>query len=433
MGRSDAAPRDAEQASPPRPRGGSSSSDSQSWRRFLLPAILITLLADMWQRWQSSPKQQAPAPAAPRAPAPPPAGGGSAAGPPGTRERLIAELAEKRAALAAARRQLRKRDGRVAAPAGSRGNPEARMRLLDAALEASRIRDPHVPALGMIEFTVQRHVDYEVMFGPVSSQYAHQAGWFVEQLTRDIMERDIKPECGSSSLGPLFIEIGANEGSHGRLAARWGCRTIQVEPQPQCAADLSFAIALAGERHTGRVFNAFATDVAYSLKLPWRTCVGTSQMAEAGVKDKFNSAYSHKQFLFTIEPDPNLKPKEVRSLRIDDLAHEDVLALKIDCEGAEVRALKSAMGLVSNHYVKYLFIEFSPKYWRDFGVSREKDIADVTAFFKAAPYSCYNLGEIQLEKNMTGEIVRPDLPAYWEKMAWNPDYGWDIELWCTRT
>lgn len=45
---------------------------------------------------------------------------------------------------------------------------------------------------------------------------------------------------------------------------------------------------------------------------------------------------------------------------MDDIVHEDVLLLKIDVEGFEVHALKSAQNLFKNHKVRNILMEWNP-------------------------------------------------------------------------
>ena len=55
--------------------------------------------------------------------------------------------------------------------------------------------------------------------------------------------RKLREPAGSEHL-PDVLDVGANEGFFGFLAAAWGCRAYLFEPQPACIAGLREAVAL---------------------------------------------------------------------------------------------------------------------------------------------------------------------------------------------
>eukprot|EP01062_Namystynia_karyoxenos_P021818 TRINITY_DN18318_c0_g1_i1.p2 TRINITY_DN18318_c0_g1~~TRINITY_DN18318_c0_g1_i1.p2 ORF type:complete len:400 (+),score=130.00 TRINITY_DN18318_c0_g1_i1:72-1271(+) len=346
-----------------------------------------------------------------------------------------AELSKLRAELEAARRELQQ--CRAAAAAGASAalkqpppgsNAEARVRLLDAALDASRLSDGTVSPLGLVSFTVERSGDPTPLFGPVSDQHKHQTFYHTELATREIMRRVLRPACAADP-APLFVELGSNEGAHGMLAAQWGCRTIQVEPQPQCMVDLAFSVALARTRHTGRVINAFVSDKNYSLPVPWRQCHGTKQFRTTGVGNKYDDGEGWMKEGFTVPVSPSRPPKQVQSVRVDDIVDENVFFLKLDVEGAEVGALRSASRLLRQHVVSHLLIEFSPLHWRQFGQSREADIAAVADAIAAGQYRCFDISQISGYPS-AGHEVQAGTRLYWHRYAWL--YKDDVELWCKK-
>ena len=91
----------------------------------------------------------------------------------------------------------------------------------------------------------------EVVWGPLSGQYRYQINTPVEEMVYQIMRAAVQPACEATAAAErreegagrkhqkhrprapnLVLEMGANEGAHGLLAAEWGCRVESFEPQP---------------------------------------------------------------------------------------------------------------------------------------------------------------------------------------------------------
>ena len=68
----------------------------------------------------------------------------------------------------------------------------------------------------------------------------------------------VRSSHGSSTPRGLVVDIGANEGFFGLLAASMGCRAYLFEPQPSCQRLLYAALLL----------NGFGTDVARVIPRP---------------------------------------------------------------------------------------------------------------------------------------------------------------------
>eukprot|EP00658_Telonema_sp_P-2_P039438 TRINITY_DN28220_c0_g1_i1.p1 TRINITY_DN28220_c0_g1~~TRINITY_DN28220_c0_g1_i1.p1 ORF type:complete len:142 (-),score=29.09 TRINITY_DN28220_c0_g1_i1:170-595(-) len=82
--------------------------------------------------------------------------------------------------------------------------------------------------------------------------------------------------------GPLVVEVGANEGAHGLVAARWGCRVHSFEPQPSCVRRLAFAIAMQPQNHhTAVLHHNYVSDVNFTQLVPFSPCSGTFQIGAA--------------------------------------------------------------------------------------------------------------------------------------------------------
>eukprot|EP00658_Telonema_sp_P-2_P039440 TRINITY_DN28220_c0_g1_i7.p1 TRINITY_DN28220_c0_g1~~TRINITY_DN28220_c0_g1_i7.p1 ORF type:complete len:352 (+),score=78.08 TRINITY_DN28220_c0_g1_i7:123-1058(+) len=124
------------------------------------------------------------------------------------------------------------------------------------------------------------------LWGPPSWQWGYQTKNRVEQRTMAVLIEAIKMP-GSAAIqlnqpGPLVVEVGANEGAHGLVAARWGCRVHSFEPQPSCVRRLAFAIAMQPQNHhTAVLHHNYVSDVNFTQLVPFSPCSGTFQIGAA--------------------------------------------------------------------------------------------------------------------------------------------------------
>ena len=140
------------------------------------------------------------------------------------------------------------------------------------------------------------HTRHEV-WGPPSWQYGYQQRTAVEFYTMRVFE-SLAPQCGTtSSLPPLVLEVGANEGAYGRVASAMGCRVISVEPQPACMRLLAYAVAMVPTRRTACLVHALVSDKPLAISMASAPCSGVGHMTHNGTAEgaTFNAGLQGSQ------------------------------------------------------------------------------------------------------------------------------------------
>ena len=176
-------------------------------------------------------------------------------------------------------------------------------------------------------------------WGPPSWQYSYQASSSVERSTMRIFEL-LESQCDQ---GGLVVELGANEGSYGRLASSMGCRVLSVEPQSACIRLLAFAVALVPTRHTACLVHGFVGTRQLAITVPPSPCSGLADFSHR--KGSLSAPLQYQQL--EAEEEARMAPRmaeegaafhtaaraaTVRTVRLDVLADENVLMIKCDVE-----------------------------------------------------------------------------------------------------
>eukprot|EP01097_Dermamoeba_algensis_P006075 TRINITY_DN382_c1_g3_i1.p1 TRINITY_DN382_c1_g3~~TRINITY_DN382_c1_g3_i1.p1 ORF type:complete len:447 (+),score=122.05 TRINITY_DN382_c1_g3_i1:85-1425(+) len=149
---------------------------------------------------------------------------------------------------------------------------------------------------------------------------------------------------------PLVLDVGANLGYFTTYSAKMGCRVISFEAQPRLLPLFKFSIAMNGLEDQVTLYNNIITDQPTAkLKIVYQPGCWACSFVEpvpAG-QDVVTNANT-----FLIPP-----------VKVDDIVQEDVLLMKIDIEGFEVRGLESSKRLLTEHNVENILIEWSPSRW----------------------------------------------------------------------
>ena len=75
--------------------------------------------------------------------------------------------------------------------------------------------------------------------------------------------------------GSRVLDIGANEGIYGLMAAKWGCSVTMFEPQPHCVALLNGCVLLNNIGHRATIVPGPVSDSAEGLRVsPATGCSG---------------------------------------------------------------------------------------------------------------------------------------------------------------
>eukprot|EP00727_Mastigamoeba_balamuthi_P010812 m51a1_g6353 hypothetical protein (394) ;mRNA; r:85629-86883 len=167
----------------------------------------------------------------------------------------------------------------------------------------------------------------------------------VEGAALDVARAAVKRSLRSAALASpkcVFLDVGANVGSFGLIAARLGCGVVvAVEPQRHMAAMLAMSAAINGFTNLHVVRRA-VHEVAgrgVSMQVPVDGVeTGGAAFIQEGKANEF-----------------------VTTTRIDELkvpAQSPVALLKIDTEGFEVRSLLGATGILPR--VNNMLVEWGP-------------------------------------------------------------------------
>ena len=159
--------------------------------------------------------------------------------------------------------------------------------------------------------------------------------------------------------GAFFIDSGMNEGAWTVLGAYFGCRTIGIEPQPQCIASADASLKINGLN--AHILNAFLTPS------PMTSSIDTSVPCNGGFQPSNGTGRTSR----------NSRHAQVGSLRLDDLAelwdaHASIALWHLDVEGVEIPVLRSAARLFAARKIERVIFEISLKRWGKFGVDSKK-------------------------------------------------------------
>jgi FkbM family methyltransferase len=169
----------------------------------------------------------------------------------------------------------------------------------------------------------------------------------------------------------LIIDIGAHHGTFGIPILKRGHRVIMVEPDPR-----NFKI-LKENINADPIISQKATlhHAAISTKGS-----GTIRFYFHKERSDWNAA----GLIFDIE-DANVV--DVPSMRVDQLAKEDVFLLKTDTQGFETNVMKSAQGLLSRYNVRYIIAELDMKLLESSGSSVIQMVQEIDSY----GYRCFDL------------------------------------------
>ena len=165
------------------------------------------------------------------------------------------------------------------------------------------------------------------------------------RLVAALLEQNCKR---SASKADLVLDVGANSGFFSLLAAAHGCRAFSFEPTSLLASLLNTSAIANGFERRLTVIQKLVTGDAEGVRFNgWNAVVAGEDLTTNGT------------------PNINLAKKEMakmedmsgRTVSIDQLVDEDVLYLKLDVEGHEGSAFRSATRLFQTRKVHYIFFE----------------------------------------------------------------------------
>lgn len=148
----------------------------------------------------------------------------------------------------------------------------------------------------------------------------------------------------------LVVDVGGNFGWYSAYAAKIGCRVVTWEPVPHFRAFLEYNSQLNHLEGLIAIRDNAVAEVSgkvYNMVVPGRGIWGTAGIDGLNV-DRSNI------------PEEFLEKVTAVGARVDDVVQEDVLLLKVDVEGFEPAVIASAEGLLQNHKVTHIVMEYTP-------------------------------------------------------------------------
>jgi FkbM family methyltransferase len=151
---------------------------------------------------------------------------------------------------------------------------------------------------------------------------------------------------------PLTIDVGANLGFETMVLSSYGCRVAAFEPNPLMTPHTLSSLA----------FNKFQCTRLYPYILstePFETTLalnwGNTQTISVNEIKNGDKSYSGTSSC------KNKRCVSVKTVKLDDVIHEDVLLMKMDVEGYEGNVLRTAKKLLTEHTVHNILMEYVPR------------------------------------------------------------------------
>jgi len=237
-----------------------------------------------------------------------------------------------------------------------------------------RLRSRHVSGYYIscdLHDAVQRSLFYRGTYEPVTSN-----------VVRDTLRR-----------GDTFVDVGANAGHYTFLAARKvGSSGFvhAIEASPSTAALLADDVCRNGLAQTVRVHNVAALD--QHVRLPLYASEGPSPI---GMRSLYQEA------------DPGvLATEEVEAMPLDDLLPEvQPAVIKIDVEGADLRALTGMRQMIERAYPRLIVVEAEDEQLRCF----QDSVHELTSYMQRLGYFSVAVDEPYHPKSLA--FVHTDSPT----------------------
>jgi FkbM family methyltransferase len=200
---------------------------------------------------------------------------------------------------------------------------------------------------------------------------------------RLIKNGNYESECTNAILnilgeGDTFVDLGANEGYFSILASKKvgkNGKVFSIEPQQRLWEVI--------EKNYELNYCANATIIPYAVSEKEERLIinlyptintGASSLSN---EENFGKTRSNmrKKFFGT---------QHIQTKQLDNLAEDyhigKINLIKIDIEGFEFFALRSAKNLLKNKLIDHIFVEFHPSHLRDLGQSTEEIAAFLISF-----------------------------------------------------
>jgi FkbM family methyltransferase len=214
----------------------------------------------------------------------------------------------------------------------------------------------------------------------------HVSGYYISCDLRDAVQRSLfyrgTYEPVTSNLvkdalirGDTFLDVGANAGHYTFLAARevgTSGSVYAIEASPSTAALLAADVCRNGLDQTVRVHNVAALD-----RQGWLPLYGSEGPSPIGMRSLFQA-------------DSRATTEEVKGMPLDDLLPEvQPAVVKVDVEGADLRALIGMRQMIERAHPRLIVVEAEDEQLRRFHDS----VHDLTSYMQSLGYSPVSVAE----------------------------------------
>ncbi|KAG2484627.1 hypothetical protein HYH03_016581 [Edaphochlamys debaryana] len=217
------------------------------------------------------------------------------------------------------------------------------IRFLQAKDVQVRVRQALVPPEVNFSFAyTDPAADFDVSYHMESSGVVERG---ISIITYTLLKDRCIKKDGSRA---LVVDVGANFGWFAVMAARLGCRVIGYEPVPLFRSFFTFSTHindLTGLIDIRPKVVSHERNKTMQMVVPSKGIWGTAGIDGLNIDRAIQAS---KEEI------------DVPSVRLEDEIKEDVLLLKVDVEGWEWSVIQGAEGLLKNHVVENIIMEYSP-------------------------------------------------------------------------
>lgn len=163
----------------------------------------------------------------------------------------------------------------------------------------------------------------------------------------------------SESANTLMLDVGANTGYYGLLAAKFGHKVIQFDLQPECLKILRNSVLANGFADRVITVAAGVSDSYATISVPEKGCDGRFP------------ASAHEAGQLSSSATATLRPLN-DFLKLQE--NETIILMKIDTEGNEQRVLAGSRNYFKTQKVVNAIVEVTPgvKFWENNGITKEE-------------------------------------------------------------
>jgi len=186
---------------------------------------------------------------------------------------------------------------------------------------------------------------------------------------RSVSQRRAGPFNKCNLRNAKVLDVGANSGYYGLIAAAYGCDVDFYEPQPQCGNWINAQILINNFQANARLISNIIANESTTATTRVRTgCWGTWDTKDTERLSAPNPLTNSVEDTVT-----------VKSVRLDDVYFHrsglTIVFMKMDVEGFEIPALASMDKMLRARRVERFIVEITPKKWQGIGLSCSDGVA----------------------------------------------------------